>query len=122
MQPLWWWVIAGGLVGTLLRVWVQVWWNMSWPLGTFLVNLIGSGLAGFLWALYDSHPSKAILWLGLAGFCGGFTTLSALMLEVFRFHSTGEHSKAFGYLLATILGAYVFVWLGYKIGRVVVEA
>jgi fluoride exporter len=51
------------------------------PWGTFIVNVIGSALLGFLAAL-TGHPGSAAV-IGVA-FCGAFTTYSTFSYETLK--------------------------------------
>jgi fluoride exporter len=75
---------AGGAVGSALRYWVTRTWpatGVGFPLGTFVVNVVGSAFLGFLVGYLGSsaHPD---LRLGLfVGLLGGFTTFSTFAVE-----------------------------------------
>ena len=82
-------IAAGGAIGAVLRYGVagvvQNSMVSMYPWGTLAVNLIGSFLAGLLWALaahtYLPPQLKTFMFIGILG---GFTTFSTYMLETFH--------------------------------------
>lgn len=73
---------AGGLLGTFARYFVSSSISKyfpNFPFGTMAVNLLGCALAGYF-AVLAADKSSLKLFL-LTGFCGAFTTFSALILE-----------------------------------------
>ncbi|MCD8185457.1 MAG: fluoride efflux transporter CrcB [Rikenellaceae bacterium] len=110
------WVGVGGFVGSTARYSVGLLFQGiplpgRWPWATFLVNLVGSFLIGLLWGKFLQQPDERILWtLGIAGFCGGFTTFSSFSFEVLELLKSGAAGTALAYLTASLglcLGA---VW------------
>lgn len=76
------------------------------PVGTMVVNLLGSGLMGALLAVVEGRRDSR-LWrqfLG-TGFLGGFTTVSAFALDAHRLATTGPPFVALAYLVLTPIGA-----------------
>ncbi|MDX2175244.1 MAG: CrcB family protein [Candidatus Sumerlaeia bacterium] len=55
----------------------------SFPYGTFLVNVAGAFLFGFVWMLLGSRGAMSLelRFYILTGFMGAFTTFSTLMFE-----------------------------------------
>jgi fluoride exporter len=79
-------IFFGGGLGCVLRYIVSVTVNVAhpiFPLGTLMVNVIGSFLAGFLISFLALRLGEATPWhLALVtGFLGGFTTFSAFSYE-----------------------------------------
>ncbi len=86
----------------------------AFPYGTFVINVIGSALAGVLFTLSAqgrlSAPTTTAL---LVGFCGGFTTFSAYSVHTLALWEKGQVVPAVAYfvlspllgLLATFAGA-----------------
>ena len=70
------------------------------PVATFVVNLAGSGLLGAVVAA-DIGPGGALL-VG-TGFCGALTTYSSFSVETVALWERGDHLRATGYALGTLL-------------------
>jgi CrcB protein len=83
-------------------------------LGTFAVNIIGSLLIGALFAKVSSLGDDMYL-LAAVGFCGGFTTFSALSLEALRLIQSGEVMIALLYAVGSIVVGLGACWIGYVI-------
>jgi len=118
---------GGGAAGTIARYWlgllvVQVqrarWPELEYPWGTFLINLSGSVLLGFLAALFLHHPdpSRRNLYLLLGtGFCGGYTTFSTFSLESFELIRDGKLPAAAAYMAGSVLAGVLGVWLAMRV-------
>ncbi|MEL4503683.1 fluoride efflux transporter CrcB [Luteococcus sp. H138] len=86
----------------------------SFPLGTLLINLLGSLLLGMLTAatLRDGMDPDVKLVLG-TGFCGGFTTFSTASVEVVRLVQQGRAALALAYLLGGAAGCLAMAGTGF---------
>lgn len=71
-------VAVGGAAGATLRFLAGHLWDRDLPLGTLLVNVVGSFLLGVFSAL--SLDADVLALLG-TGFCGGLTTYSAFAVH-----------------------------------------
>lgn len=83
-------IALGGMAGAALRWWVHDLWtagSTSWA--TLIVNVAGSALLGWLVA-GDAGASGAPARIAGAGFCGGFTTFSAVGLVVVEHFESGR--------------------------------
>lgn len=115
-------ILAGGL-GALLRYLlgggVLNLNQATLPLGTFLVNVVGSFLIGYLsWSLvYKMHLSRELQVIVLTGFLGGFTTFSAFSLEVVRFFEDGHFGRAVLYVLSSVILSIAMCLLGLWLAR-----
>ncbi len=109
------WVFLGGGIGAALR-WVvssNVQHNGAFPLGTFVVNMIGCLLIGILSVYLIQNTEKWNLLL-VVGFLGGFTTFSSFGLDMFKLIQKEQISILLMYFtLSNILGL-IFVVLGHK--------
>lgn len=97
-------VAAGGAAGALSRFWVGVAavaaFGPAWPVGTLLVNVVGSFLIGAVaTAAWGSAPLKAGV---ITGFLGGFTTFSAFSLETVRLVEGGRSGQAALYVALSV--------------------
>jgi CrcB protein len=78
---------VAGILGTLARygliVIVNKYFGGILPWGTFVVNMVGCFVAGFLWVASERyvHFSTEALAIILIGFVGAFTTFSTFILE-----------------------------------------
>lgn len=114
-------VLAGSAAGGSLRyitsLMIQSKNTTQFPLGTFLINLIGCFIIGMIYAIASRNASTGsdIKLLLATGFCGGFTTFSAFAFENLELFKSGQHLTALLYIilsvvlgiLAVILGAYL---------------
>jgi fluoride exporter len=90
----------------------------NFPYGTITVNLLGSLILGFVYALMARKAGPNHNWMLFlsAGFCGGFTTFSAFALENFNLiHARPVASLI--YILASVTGGVLAVALGYFTGK-----
>lgn len=87
--------------------------SQSFPVGTLLVNLLGSFVLG-MWVGYElRHSQTEGLRLLLAvGVCGGFTTFSTFAIEALRLIQHGATWTAVGYILASVLGGLACAYIG----------
>ncbi|MGQ7261476.1 fluoride efflux transporter FluC [Vreelandella sp. V005] len=80
------------------------------PWGTLIVNVLGSGLIGWLAATLSRSPHSPIARLQpllVAGFCGGFTTFSLFSLETLYLVQVGKPAMALMYIVVSLP-----LWLG----------
>lgn len=106
----------GGSVGSMLRYFISL-ATLS-PMGTLLVNFIGSFLLGWFTNSTLARiipPSYRIAIT--TGMIGSFTTLSTLSVEVVQLMVEHEVTLAFLYMFSNMFGGLLFAYLGLKIGR-----
>ncbi|MBL7839850.1 MAG: fluoride efflux transporter CrcB [Cyclobacteriaceae bacterium] len=113
----------GGAAGSILRYLTSVvtlkFYSASFPVATFIVNVIGCFLAGLIFGSITQESAEAqnLKVLLLTGFCGGFTTFSAFALENVRLMNSGNLSTAVLYTIASIVAGLLAAWLGLSITR-----
>ena len=93
-------LMAAGAVGAPCRFlvdrYVQDRARGSFPWGTFVINVSGSLILGFIigLALYHGLPTTPKILLG-TGFCGAYTTFSTFTFETVRLLDEGSTTEAF---------------------------
>ncbi|MCX8112070.1 MAG: CrcB family protein [Bacteroidia bacterium] len=114
-------ISLGAAGGALLRYWIQRILNLSLlsPGGTFLVNIIGSAILGFVAGGFPQKVGSPLYYAVTAGFCGSLTTFSSITLEIFEMLRLQEGLRAMMYIVLTLgLGLMGFAggyWLGAKL-------
>ena len=113
----------GGFVGTCGRFLVGKWcaglFHGPFPMGTFLINIIGCFLIGlFLGFLEKNHVMTAEEnVLLITGVCGGFTTFSTFATDRWLLGNKGDWPLAALYLAASVILGVLLVWGGRAIVR-----
>ncbi|WP_405096119.1 FluC/FEX family fluoride channel [Micromonospora sp. NBC_01412] len=109
-------IAAGGVLGALARAGLQTAFPhrpTGFPWATFAVNVTGCLLIGALMAVVAAGRTRPLTrpFLGV-GVLGGFTTFSTYAVDVRLAVAAGAAGTALAYLVATLVGALVAVWLG----------
>jgi CrcB protein len=113
----------GGFAGALARYaldgWVSTRTGGSFPYGTLVVNLSGSLLIGFLFAVAIERGVLSAEVRGplMIGFVGAYTTFSTLALESWRLAEDGAWVLAMANLGASAVLGVAAVIAGLAIGR-----
>ncbi len=103
-------VAVGGALGSVLRygagIAVGQFWRATFPLGTMLINVVGSlamGLfIGYLVRTTPSWQSDGRLFVAV-GILGGFTTFSSFSLDAISMIERGEIGPALVYVLVSVI-------------------
>jgi len=90
----------GGALGAILRYLVSIYFSKLFgnyfPIGTLIVNIIGSFILGFFMGLIlEKLPPTSLRKIFIAiGFSGSFTTMSSLSYETLVFIIKKQYFKA----------------------------
>ena len=118
-------VFIGGGTGAVLRYLAGVLTvkvlNVNLPVSTFVVNIAGCFILGFLFALFVSKPEiNPTLKLALtAGFCGGLTTFSTFSLELFEMLKNAQYMQVLVYLVSSLAVGLLAVWIGVNSAKLI---
>ena len=119
-------VAMGGALGAVLRygVYLLTVGNMaayvegqSFPLGTMLVNVLGSFLIAVV--VFGSHHtvrlSEPMMLFLVVGILGGFTTFSAFSFETLHPVLNNQWFLSCLYVVTSVVGSLAAVWAGYMV-------
>jgi CrcB protein len=111
-------VLVGGATGTALRLGVDVvlpHGGTTFPVGTLLVNLVGSFVLAVLIArVWPTAPEWLRAGLG-PGLLGSFTTFSALAVSTVELTTEGAGLSAIFYVIVSVVGGLAAALLGLRI-------
>ncbi|MCB0711020.1 MAG: fluoride efflux transporter CrcB [Ignavibacteriae bacterium] len=112
-------VALGSATGGVLRYGISLLsrsFPHPFPYWTFLVNVVGSLLIGFLASSLPTDSEKLRLLL-VTGFCGGFTTFSAFSLETLELFQQNAIGWGVANVGLNVLCAVGGCLIGYMIAR-----
>ena len=109
-------VFIGGGIGSLLRYGISIYFknnNQTFPWSTFIANLISCFIAGLALTMIEKNvlPASSRTLL-ISGFCGGFSTFSALSIESLTLWQNGNYTVFGLYLIASIAAGILMVVAG----------
>jgi CrcB protein len=122
------WIAAGGALGSVARFWLnglvstRLPSGETFPLGTLIVNVVGSFIIGVLAALtipegrLGSAERAFVTQFLMIGICGGFTTFSSFSLQTITLIRDREWLYAGGNVLLSVALCLVATWLGFVLG------
>ena len=113
----------GGFMGTCIRFLMNQFshsvFQGSYPLGTFLVNILGCFIIGLLTGLVEKNhlltPQMSLLLI--TGFCGGLTTFSTFANDIFSLTQNRQIAISLLYIVATFTISMLMVWAGRTLAR-----
>jgi len=121
-------VAIGGALGAMARFGLNVLLqrDIAFPWGTLGANLSGCLVMGIIAQLVATSawfndagviPDQYRLLFAI-GFCGSFTTLSALVMEMHTMLQRNELLNSFAYLMVTMIGGFACFYIGFMLTRI----
>jgi len=119
-----WMVGIGGFAGAIARFalgsYIGNRFGSRFPYGTFVINISGSFLIGFVLTMLAQRFDLSPNWRYLIpiGFIGAYTTFSTFEYETLRTVQDGQILMAFANVSLSVIVGFAAVWLGVVAGRV----
>ena len=124
-------VAVGGAIGAMARFGLNIFLqrDVEFPWGTLTTNLLGCLAMGIIAQLISGTawfndagiiPDQYRL-LFAVGFCGSFTTLSSLVLEMNTMLQKNEIFYSFSYFVGTLIGGFACFYLGIMCVRMMMQ-
>lgn len=117
-------IAIGGAIGAIARYQVaaaiQARVPVGFPYGTFVVNMSGCLVMGFVTAALTDRLVVSANWRFLIpiGFIGAYTTFSTFELETFMAATEGAWPIAAANVVASVVVGYLALWVGFVLARV----
>lgn len=108
-------IVLGGFLGAVIRYFLSKKYNNKLPFGTFLINMVGSFILGYLFYLSDSTNLYAFIGIG---FCGALTTFSTFKLETFQLVINKQSLTSILYTFISYIVGILAAYVGYYFGVV----
>lgn len=115
------WIAVGSALGGMARYGlsgvIAAAYGETFPLGTLVINILGSFVIGFFAAL--TGPDGRVLaspvtrQFVMTGLCGGFTTFSSFSFQTLTLARDGDFMRAGVNIVLSVVLCLLFVWLGY---------
>lgn len=115
-------IATGGAAGAVFRYGLSSgiahWFGKGFPLGTLTVNVVGSGLMGFLYVLMLQRVVSEEWRLALlTGLLGAFTTFSTFSVETLNLVQDGAFLKAGANIFLSVFLCLMAAWIGMVLGK-----
>ncbi|NNN09407.1 MAG: fluoride efflux transporter CrcB [Acidimicrobiaceae bacterium] len=117
---------CGGVIGAIARYAVSLaipTQTGQFPWGTFVINISGSAVLGFLLLLLIEQFPKGRLvrpFVG-SGIIGAYTTFSTFQVDTLLLIRHHEIGVAVTYMMGSLLAGLLAVWLGMKVARLIIR-
>jgi CrcB protein len=119
-------IAIGGATGAvsrhLLATWVHTLWEGKLPLGTLLVNMLGSFVLGIVYVMLVERQLIHADWRSvlMVGFLGAFTTFSTFSLETISLFEAGHPLHAIVYMLGSAVICVVMAGVAIHLTRLII--
>jgi CrcB protein len=120
------WVTVGSALGGLLRfilgkLMLSFDVSIGFPIGTVLINVIGSFVIGYFGTLTlhsGKYPvSENLRIFVMIGICGGFTTFSSFSLQTFDLVRSGAWGRASANIALSVVLCLTAVAAGHRLAQ-----
>lgn len=113
---------SGAVSRYLLANWIHSLWEGKFPVGTLVVNVLGSFVIGILYVLIVERQLVHADWRGvlMVGFLGAFTTFSTFSLETIALFEAGHAVQAAGYMVGSTIVCVAMAGLAMQLTRTLV--
>lgn len=114
---------TGGFLGSVLRYWTSVnsyrIFGEKFPYGTFVVNVLGCLLIGFIAEISENRflINPEIRTFLMIGFLGGYTTFSTFGYETFMLLQDKDYFTALTNIFLSVIVCLASVWIGSIIAK-----
>ncbi len=114
----------GGFFGAVLRYWISGWvysfYRTDFPLGTMVVNIVGSFALGLIIGLTEHHILNPNIRLFMTiGLMGAFTTFSTFSYETIMLLQVNSYGKALLNIGISLFAGLLAALVGLFLGRLV---
>src|SRR5258707_6690815 len=120
------WVTVGSALGGLLRfaigkLTLSFDISIGFPIGTVLINVIGSFIIGYFGTLTlhsgSSPASDNVRLFVMVGICGGFTTFSSFSLQTFDLIRSDAWGRALANVALSVILCLAAVAVGHRMAQ-----
>jgi fluoride exporter len=120
------WVTVGSALGGLLRYAISRLMlsfdvSIGFPIGTVLINVIGSFVIGYFGTLTlhsGRYPaSDNVRLFVMVGICGGFTTFSSFSLQTFDLIRSDAWGRALANIVLSVVLCLTAVAVGHRLAQ-----
>ncbi|WP_072529664.1 fluoride efflux transporter CrcB [Bacteroides ilei] len=111
---------TGGVLRYLISKLIQDSGFHTFPLGTFLVNVVGCFAIGLFYGLFERNNliSPDMRLFLTVGFCGGFTTFSTFINESYQLIRDANFFYLFFYIALSLLVGLLMLYVGYSLIKI----
>ena len=114
-------IAIGGALGSMARYaavgYITPMLNYRFPIGTFIVNIVGSFLIGVAYVVIVEKQLIPAEWrlFFITGILGGFTTFSSFSLEILQSWQEGHVLLSIFYATSSVILGLLFAYVGMQL-------